>query len=676
VLLSFLLYHLTIMKNLSLLLTIAPLFNLTSQSAFVESSHQLGIDHYHRGLMGGGVAIFDFNNDGFQDIYLTGGQFADKLYKNNGNGSFTDITAYAGLDTTAFHNTMSVTTGDINNDGWRDIFIGTDQARHNLLYLNNGNGTFSEISQSAGLDLLEWAMGAVFTDINLDGRLDLYIVNYIRSQQALLDDQGEVNGFAHDCFPNRLYLNNGDLTFTDVTFEYGVGDIGCALAVMATDLNEDYLSDLYVANDFGAWVSPNEALLNNRSGQGFEPVGPDIGMNAGIYAMGIAEGDYNFDGLMDYYVTNLGRNVLYQHQTDGTYEDVTTNAGVESTIAIQDFATGWGCAFIDYDHDGDEDLLVSNGWVPAAAFIGNDVEDPNRLFENLGDGTFADVSSSAGFESPLHSRGLAVGDLDNDGDQDVVVANVAQTDGEAHTLVYLNQESSEQHWLKVLLVGHQANHDGIGAKVRAYAGERQWVEEVHGGSSHASQHSTILHFGLGAYSTLDSVVVFWPGGKRQAYQNMDADQLILIEEDVSGYLIAGCTDVSAQNYNVSATFDYGCFREVVGCMDPTATNFSLSANRSSDDCEYEEEVITALKALSGGSFAIYPNPVNQYLNVRDQQYLQQEVSIEIMDLSGKVLTSDTFNGQYQWNRGAIQAGIYLLNLRSRHGTYTQRIILR
>lgn len=656
------------------LLVMITFTSVKAQIQLEEVAAEWGVDHYHRGLTGGGIAIFDFNNDGFEDMYLTGGRFKDKLYKNNGNGTFIDIAPFAGLDTTIFYNTMAVVTGDIDNDGHRDIFVGTDQFRHHLLFHNNGDGTFKEISQQAGITALEWGMGGVFADFNMDGWLDLYIINYVSQQQALLDDDGEVKGFNHSCYPNRLYLNNGDLTFTDVTAVSQTGDTGCGLAVVATDLNNDHRPDLFVANDFGEWVAPNAGLVNNFPDTTFTNTSLDMDIGATIYGMGIAEGDYNRDGWMDYYVSNLGRNILHTGGDNNIYTDKATEAGVENTFVTDAFTTSWGTAFVDLNHDGYDDLVVSNGDIPAARFIANDLEDPNKLYMNNRDGTFEDISSAIGFDNTQRGRGLAVGDLDNDGDQEVIVAIAAENDDSGRLLIYENQFASSDHWLKVMLSGVEVNRDAFGAKVVLYHQSDIWIRELNAGSSHASQHSSVLHFGVGMVEQLDSLAVIWPGGKQQSITEVGVDQVIKITEDQEGYLIVGCTNSGASNFNAEATYDYGCFIEVAGCMDPTSTSFDLSANVDNGVCEFEEEVVTALEDVRD-DWQVFPNPMKDYAVIKSGD-ARHSVKLELMDLSGKVQLSTNFEDNYSLDRGNMPSGIYLLRLTSPSGVSTKKLIIR
>ncbi len=630
---------------------------VAGQQVFKESAEEWGINHYHRGMYGGGAAIFDFNNDGFEDIYLTGGLFRDKLYKNNGNKTFTDVTLYSGFAETSRFNTMSVAAGDINNDGYKDLFVGTMRNQKNLLYLNNGDNTFSEISSAAGLERYEWAIGAAFGDFNLDGALDIYVINYVKKESLTYDDHGVVNGFDHDCFPNQLFINNDDLTFTEWASD-GVKNAGCGLAVTATDINDDHAPDIYVANDFGTWITPNTCLQNNYPDSSFTDVSTESGLNAAIFGMGIAVGDCNRDGLLDYYVSNLGSNVLFQNDGGGHFTDIAAEAGVLNTHAGEKFATSWGTAFFDYDLDGFEDLFVSNGFVPAAGFISTSQEDPNQLYRNLGDGTFADIAPEEGIDDLRISRGMAIGDLDNDGDQDMIVTIVGESDDVGSVLVYENQTDSNNRWVKVSLIGTQSNHFGYGSKILAISDGIKWIHEVDGGSSHASHNSSIAHFGVGNVEVLDSLHVIWPGGYRQTFSDVRTNQMIVIEEDQDHYFIAGCTAQNFDNYDPSANYEYGCYKEITGCLDQLSSHFDINANVAAEDCD--EPLSTN---FADNNIVVSPNPALNTFTITLPDPGLTFYTLRLLDLSGTILMHYTISSAtFAIERGSISSGIYLIQV--------------
>lgn len=651
------------------------------QSVFRETALEWGIEHYHHGAisgttsktMGGGVAIFDFNNDGFEDIYLTGGLHRDELFKNNGNRTFTPVGQFSGFAITSDYATMSVTAGDINNDGLKDLFVGTERGKGSLFFINNGDNTFSEISEQANISTSDWAMGATFGDFNLDGYIDIYVLNYIQEERLSEDDNGLVNGFDHDCYPNKLYLNNGDLTFTEVGNVSSTNNAGCGLAIAATDLNNDQIPDLYMANDFGEWIIPNTCLINNYPDQQFTDLSTVTGLNAAIYGMGIAVGDYNRDGFLDYYVSNLGSNVLYRNERDGTYNDKAEVAGVLNTYSGERFATSWGTAFFDYDLDGFEDLFVSNGHVPAAGFIGTALEDPNKLYKNRGDGTFEDVSVIEGLDDPKIGRGMAVGDLDNDGDPDLVVAVVDVKDNSSNVLVYENMQETGNRWLKVMVKGKEANYDGYGAKVKAYHDGIVWLHEIDGGSSHVSHNSSIAHFGLGNVETIDSLIVIWPGGETQKFGPVNTDQTVVIEESANQYLVAGCMNALAGNFEANATFDWGCFFPVEGCLDQESPNFSIEANVESGDCI---GVITAVKDSRMNELTIYPNPMTDFVYIELPETFNSVYNLQLLDLSGKTLREVSFKRKYELKKESLKSGIYLIRISTKNQVITRKVIIK
>ena len=341
--------------------------------------------------MGGGAAFFDMDNDGDEDLWISGGINRDVLYENDGSGYFKEVGVQAGLTITTNMVTTGVVTGDVDNDSYSDVLLLTHRGFHNTLLRNKGDGTFQDVTTSAGLeDESAYTLAAAMGDVNLDGYLDIYIANYIKKHVLLYDmTEDTVQGFDHTCHANRLYINNGDWTFTEVAEEQGVSDKGCGLAVAFSDYDGDNDADILVANDFGSWVLPNALYKNQFPEDGYEDVGKFSGMDVQIYGMGIAIGDYDMDLDLDYYITNIGKNVLLQNMGNGIFTDQAVQAGVPDTYVDEGlFTTGWGTAFMDFDNDTDLDLYVVNGFVPAAPFISNALHNPNRLFENDGDMDF------------------------------------------------------------------------------------------------------------------------------------------------------------------------------------------------------------------------------------------------------------------------------------------------
>jgi len=503
-----------------------------SQPLFEEIGESLGINHAHvsNKHLGGGVAIFDFDNDGWQDVYLTGGQIPDKLLKNVNGQQLVDVSVSSGIDQITQPTTFGVVTGDVDNDGYRDILVTTEFGEKSILMHNQGDGTFIHLPNAIN-DGFDWKSSATFGDVNKDGLLDVYISAYVFQSGFDLDTAGNVIAFEHECSPNQLFLNNGNLTFSNATSLYGVGDVGCALAVAFTDFDNDTDVDLMLANDFGAWVVPSVLFENNYPTQNLADIGGQSGMDLEIYGMGIAVGDYDKDADLDYYQTNLGRNVLSRND-GGIFTDVTTVADCESDSTGQLLNTGWGTFFFDADNDSWPDLFVSNGWIQAAEIIATLPNDPNALFRNNGDGTFSDVSISAAIASDKRGRGAAYGDLDNDGRLDFVVNNVHKHVDSTQFEVYHNI-SNTANWIALKLEGVQSNRDAFGSHVRIVSNGNSTIAEVGGGSSHASQNSSIVHFGLGSETMIDSAVITFPSGTERVITSVPVNQVIEVVEDVT-----------------------------------------------------------------------------------------------------------------------------------------------
>ena len=526
-------------KHYFFLLAIVNLLSTTlfAQIQFTEVTKELGIDHHFLGIneMGAGAAFFDMDNDGDEDLWLTGGLNRDALYENDGLGNFTEIGVQAGLNATRNKVVTGVITGDLDNDGFKDVLLITHIGFPNVLLKNNGDKTFTELFRTGLENDKAYSLAAAFADVNQDGYLDIYAGNYIEKDQLTYSDENRdtINGFDHQCHENQLYLNNGDWTFINVTADYGVGDQGCALATAFSDYDGDADPDIIVANDFGAWVSPN-ALLENQSTQNrFQDVSEYAQMDVGIYGMGIAIGDYDNDLDLDYYITNLGENVLCRNEGNGIFSNPTKEAGIPDTYTLDGtLATGWGTAFIDFDNDRDLDLYVVNGYVPAASFIANARANPNRLFENDGKGFFTSVAPET--QSASWGRGLACADIDNDGDIDFLVGNVNKhttSDTIQKVQLFRNDTPTENNWLKIKLEGTTNNRDGLGSRILLKAAGKWSLQEANGGyGTHASQHSSIVHFGLGTAEIVDSLVITWMGGEQQILTQIAANQLISIKE--------------------------------------------------------------------------------------------------------------------------------------------------
>ena len=541
---------------LSFVFLLLPLFSFTQVHGFQESSQSALLlhEHFSPGGMGGGVAFFDYNNDYYEDIYLIGGKLSDQLFKNNGDGTFENVTVEAGINHPYYIFTNGVVTGDLDNDGFRDIIITVTKYndpidQHPILYRNNGDGTFANLTwgnQAFSIPVEDkYNFSATLGDVNLDGFLDLYICNWIEEQGLILDSvTNELVELIAKGGPNRLYINNGDLTFSEAAIQYGVEENGCSLAAVFSDYDKDRDLDLLITNDFGMWDRPDALYQNDYPNVLFKDESAPSGFNSELYGMGIGVGDYDRDGDLDYYKTSIGTAVLMQNQNDGTFFEVAEIAGVEDTYVNgkpPHLSIHWGAGFMDIDNDALLDLAVARGRV-GADFLWPSLDSmPDKLWRNLGDGTFADVSDWFDIPNYQQAHGLAYADYDNDGDMDLVFANSTvnpENKVNSTPALYQNMLSGGGNWLKVKTVGTINNRDGFGTHLTIHVNGVSWLHEISGGGQgHLSQHSSVAHFGLGPAEIIDSLVVSWPGNLSpvQVFYDLPANHYIEITEGVDTY---------------------------------------------------------------------------------------------------------------------------------------------
>ena len=493
--------------------------------------------------MSGGVALLDYDRDGFQDIYFvnsltvdllkSNGKTKSALYRNNGDGTFTDVTAKAGVGDIGWG--MGVAVADYNNDGFEDLYVTC--VGPNRLLKNNGNGTFSDVTKTAGVDDQRWSAGAAFVDYDNDGRVDLFVANYVAFDFKNLPEFGkgrlcQYKGIPVQCGPrglpgdgDTLYHNEGDGTFTDVTKKAGVSDPDgyYGMGIICSDFDEDGLVDIFVAND----STPNFLYKNNGDGTfkeiGF-PAGVAVNENGSEQGcMGVTLGDYDHDGRLDLFVTNFDDdyNVLYHNDGQGSFTDVSHAANV---AAVSLPFVGWGTKFFDYDNDGWVDLFVSNGHVyPQIPTY----RQRNFIHKNNRNGTFTELGMELG--PPLAEkrvgRGTAFGDLDNDGDVDIVINNL---DG-APTLLR-NDGGNANKSVLIRLAGVKSNRSGIGARVKIVSGDLVQTDEVHSGDSYISQSDLRLHFGLEKRTKIDLIEVRWPSGTIDKITDAKVNSIVSIKE--------------------------------------------------------------------------------------------------------------------------------------------------
>jgi hypothetical protein len=498
-------------------------------------------ERYLPETVGAGCAFLDYDNDGWMDIYLVNSGRSDfynpsmpprnALYHNNHDGTFTDVTDKAGVAGGNFG--MGVAVGDFDGDGFEDIYV-TGYGR-NILYHNNGNGTFTDVTDKAGVAAPGWSTNAVWFDYDNDGKLDLFVssfVYYDKSQKLLCTD--ETGSQMYYCvprhfkpMPSHLFHNNGDGTFTDVSKESGIANYpGKSFGVVATDVNNDGLIDLFVAND----TMPNFLFINKGGGK-FE----EVGLSAGVAysdsgkprsGMGVDAADYDDDGWQDLFVANIDSEFfsLYHNQKDLTFIDEPGEIGSATQLL-----SGWGLKFFDYDNDGYPDLFLANGHpddliqmrLPRVKY-----KEPLLLFRNVG-GKFKNVSAQSGavFSKEFPARGMAVGDFDNDGYLDVLISN----NGEAPILLH-NSGDHRNNWLGLQLVATKSNRAAVGAVITWQAAGVKHSRLKTAGGSYLASHDPREILGLGNASKVDSVEIHWPSGKADKLTNMPVNTYVRVVE--------------------------------------------------------------------------------------------------------------------------------------------------
>jgi hypothetical protein len=499
--------------------------------------------------MGAGVALFDYDNDGRLDIYLvngapladptpkgtiprkTGPQYWNRLYHQKPDGTFEDATEKAGLQGAGYE--MGVAVGDFDNDGYEDLYVTAYGG--NKLYHNNGNGTFTDVTQKAGVGGSGWSTSAAWVDLDGDGFLDLVVLRYLDWDFDDIWCGEHKEGYRAYCHPDYfkpiaplVYHNNKDGTFTEIAQKIGLSKPGKGLGVAIADYDRDGHIDLFVAND-----SMFEFLYHNKGDGNFDEVsltaGVAVDQDGRTYAgMGVDFADYNNDGWPDIVVTDLAnqRYALYQNNGDGTFTYASQNIGVGQMTLTH---SGWGVRFLDYDNDGWKDLLIAQGHdldTVELTYPNLHYREPMLLARNTGHG-FVDVSAESGsvFRLPWVARGMAVGDLDNDGRLDAVVTT---NDGPAHIL--RNEGSTQNHWILLKLVGHTSNRDAIGASVTLVTGSGPQYATVSTAGSYLSASDKRVHFGVRQDRTIQKIEIRWPSGISQTLKDIPADQILQIDE--------------------------------------------------------------------------------------------------------------------------------------------------
>ncbi len=454
-----------------------------AQTKFEDRSAQSGINN--RGS-NHGISFGDFNNDGLEDVYVSVREdgVPNKLYINRGDLLFDEIGEAAGVNSTG--STTAAVWGDVNNDGLLDLYIG-NTGSPNILYLNNGDLTFQDITMSAAVGDPFDPRSVQFADVDNDGFLDIYVHNFNTE--------------------NVLYKNNQDNTFTDITLASGALNIDAAMGTIFFDIDADGDQDLYVLNDGGV----NQLFENNGEGV-FENISEGSGLDIYCSCMGVDFADMDHDGDYDIYVTNYGVNFLFENNGDGTFTDI----GQE--LDVDDTGMGWGTFWFDYDNDGDQDIYLANHEFIASR--------PNILYRNDGNDSFEPVSTNTNIESPYASFGTASADVNNDGYLDIFVANWGTT---ARNQLFVN-DVQENNSVLVKAIGTESNTSAIGTTITVRTGDKIQIDQVTGAASYASQNSLVLHFGLGSIEMIDEMTIKWPSGIEESYFNLSVNTYFTVTE--------------------------------------------------------------------------------------------------------------------------------------------------
>ena len=516
---------------------------LANNDFFQDVGQEIGLDFVHSigsnqmkniiESVGGGAAFLDYNKDGYMDIYMCSGMWIEgfskskkpktssgnRLYKNQQDGTFIDVTKKAGVDQPLY--SMGITVGDFNNDGYPDIYLSNYGS--NTLYKNNGNGRFTDVTKKAMVGGgKKCSVGAVWMDYDNDGLLDLYVGNYLNydpDYEYYYAPDGFPGPLAYDSQADVLYHNKGNGTFEDVTKKMGIIDIdGRAMGVGAADYDNDGFVDIYVANDHTVnflWHNNKGESFSNKgtmSGTGFSQAGE------ATVSMSVDFADYNGDELLDLFVSDDNYCSLYENLGNGLFKDNSYASGI--SVASGQFV-GWSSSFLDYDNDGDADIFKTNGELKH--LYGQE----DQLFENIEKGKFKDISVERGgyFREENVGRGACLADYDNDGDIDIYIMNL-----NSPGIFLRNNQGNQNNWLILNLVGQKSNKDGIGSRIKLVAGGKVQTAQKKSTTGYLSQNDSRIHFGLLKNELVDSIEIIWPSGEIQILENIKSNQILTIEE--------------------------------------------------------------------------------------------------------------------------------------------------
>ena len=605
------------MKNIAASLII--LVSVSLKAQFVEESQLAGIDHVcHDDLqLSAGVAFFDFNNDGFDDIVMTGTLNRSRVFENRGDGTFDDVTGELNLGRIPNFKATGVIAADFDNDGFTDLYFGTYQGQRSYLFWSESGKKFSEAAERANVADAFFTSSCAVADYNLDGHLDLYVGNY--------------TGIDY------LYKNNGDRTFTDQShiLDHGEG-VGSALAVAFSDVDADGDMDILLGNEYEQEPQlSNKLFINDYPENSFTEMSELMSWDLRINTMGIATGDYDEDGDLDYYVTDISDNYFFEKK-----EGLSLEEKAYSLEVANDESTSWGTAFFDFDNDTYLDLFVSNGTIG----ISDAESQEDKLFSGNDAVIFSDVSAIQGVNSAFRARGMSFGDYNNDGKMDLVVGvvwyDIPELEG-SHNLVYRNTNKTG-NWIKLKLEGRQSNCDGYGALIKMTSGGRIFIREQTGGGTYMSSNSKTIHFGLGNYTLVDKLEVHWPNGSIDIYENLDVNTTYLAQEKTKIYKYSSQRIELCQEGSI--TIGENNYTEAGIYSDTIRNSASLDQIIVSKVVMMDDPCVVAsvpTNELTSRSLQVYPNPFKESINLQLPAERAVLSKIILHDINGRIVNQVT-----------------------------------
>lgn len=530
------------MKIVPLIFLLISSRNIWSQF-FNEVSDSRGITYHYPGNdyqeVGAGVTVIDVNNDGWDDIFQSGGVFTSKLWLND-KGTFTDATAEFGFDVLDHHFIQATVAADYDNDGFEDLFICNLGDLMNMgdcrppVLMKNINGERFEMVLMSNFNQTGSYPGAAWGDINNDGYIDLYLLNYVHYMGNGYDSITDNRTYIPYCNENLVYLNNGGANFEEVGEKLGLNNDGCGLAVSFTDYDNDNDMDIFMLNDFGSWNNKGNKLFKNEAPDfKFTDVSESTGFYQEFYGMGVGTGDINNDGWFDYYLTNIGRNYFFLNN-QGTLNESAESLQIDDAYVHDSIkGTSWTGVFFDMDNDGDVDLYVTKGYLNSLENV--TVKDNNRLYKNAGSNKFIECAKEYGINDSLAHRGAATLDFDHDGDLDIISSVIKMQQGDLGGLdqkikLFENKSETKNNWIGVKLIGGEGvNQSAIGCRVQFKIDGKIYMREVDGGSGHGCQNSRTLYFGIGKNKRVENIEIIWLGQEKTTIPKLKKNKVYCVD---------------------------------------------------------------------------------------------------------------------------------------------------